>query len=604
MNSKFNNNDLKKQGVDEKYWLFCQVWTELTNKKTFDSYQYKSLNTINGIQELIHNLENYLNNTGMSVHSVKSVGEELAKHIKRDYVLKKYFVNIKNRMLETLNKERQKNSDYKTLLYNLKIYQKELTKETEQGNYDKCLIESIVESINNESINNKTEITITLVANYISRCVDKGWSDIALHIKPNQLSETSINDFLSKILGVEDQNYIVLFPLDNTLNMLKPSREDYISCWKFKSDNIKVQAFGNIKKDYEELNSDIPDDSKVFVINSNAKDVYTASHNAILTLSNAFNTLNFFSIYEYWTINSNKTWLVYNTDSPYLKEVDISTLYNTYEYLADSSFVRRKIEDLIKNTNSQELKNKLHSAFKYASMSHISITVEEKFMNMWIALESLTRINTYNSIISNIKDVISNACCLRLIYRTIRNFIEDCIRCNVSLRFETIKISTSNLKKEPRKEPIVKDMISLIRSNEYDELYQRCTCNSLLKYRCNEIHEMLTNEKVLIETIRSHHKTLEWHLDRLYRIRNEIAHSAASQSVSVVKYTEHLYDYVATFVSEIANFSYKKNVSEFSDIITYINDNYSEFTYIARSKTQNKAELLGDLWITGEMNFI
>ena len=43
----YNDEDLKKKSVDPKYFLFCQVWKELTEAKTLDSYQYKTFNTIN-----------------------------------------------------------------------------------------------------------------------------------------------------------------------------------------------------------------------------------------------------------------------------------------------------------------------------------------------------------------------------------------------------------------------------------------------------------------------------------------------------------------------------------------------------------------------------
>ena len=40
--------------------LFYQIWKEFTESKTFDTYQYKSVNSLNGIRELVHDIDAYL----------------------------------------------------------------------------------------------------------------------------------------------------------------------------------------------------------------------------------------------------------------------------------------------------------------------------------------------------------------------------------------------------------------------------------------------------------------------------------------------------------------------------------------------------------------
>ena len=86
-----NDTYLSSLGIEESKILFYQIWKELTNKKTFDSYQYKLFNVIDGTKELIHNIECFLENKVPTSHSIDAVVGELNKEIKNDYVLSTKF---------------------------------------------------------------------------------------------------------------------------------------------------------------------------------------------------------------------------------------------------------------------------------------------------------------------------------------------------------------------------------------------------------------------------------------------------------------------------------------------------------------------------------
>ena len=47
-----NDEKLISDGLEETQLLFYQIWKELTESKTFDTYQYKSVNSLNGIRLL------------------------------------------------------------------------------------------------------------------------------------------------------------------------------------------------------------------------------------------------------------------------------------------------------------------------------------------------------------------------------------------------------------------------------------------------------------------------------------------------------------------------------------------------------------------------
>lgn len=595
MIKQYDDNKLASFGIEQKKFLFCQVWKELTDKRTFDSYQYKLFNVVDGTKELIHNIERFLENLVTTTHSIDAVTGELIKEIKRDYVLLNKFNGLKNSMLSTLGSKYVTNSNYKAYLYKMKFYLHEL-----EMVYDDTLIDCLCDSIDTADSDN----IIKLTSIFISRCVNQGWSARALYNKIDSNSD-DIKNFLKKIYNFQEQNYAVIFPF--RLSILPPtgktkdeSRAYVIE--QMKKFNILVYAKEKLAEEFENIDTNFLNNNEYMVVRCVAKDIFTASHNAITEISNTLNMFSFFSVIEPWNI-SNQTWIVFNCDHPYTKNLTPNDIYETYEYLDSSSNVYSRVEK-ITNSNSSEVVfvQKLLSSFNYATMSKLSVSVEEKFINMWIAIESLSRLDSHDNIIGNIIINVSSACSIRYVYKEIRNFIEDCFRCEISLDFDGVVINRN----EPNKELLVQNILNIFRDNTlYAELHNRCSTCALLKHRCEKFHALLNDEKQLINQIKSHHQTIRWHLDRLYRIRNEIAHSANKQFISVVSYTEHLYDYLATYISELARFSIEKGITNMGELSTAIIDNYNQFLFLAdEKKLTPKRDYLKKLWTVGIMDYI
>lgn len=591
----YNNSNLSDLGIEENKFLFYQVWKELTDKRTFDSYQYKLFNVVDGTKELIHNVNRFLENMVTTTHSIEAVSGELIKEIKKDFVLSNKFNSLKNSMLSTLGTKYVSCYNYKALLYKMNFYLHEL-----ETNYDEALIDCLCDSINNSNEEN----IIKLTAVFISRCINQGWSAGALYKKISSNND-DIKIFLKKIFSSQKQNYAVMFPF--RLKILPPtgktkeeSRSYVIE--QMKKFDIHVYTKEEIIRENENIDSDLFKNSEYMVVKCEAKDVFTASHNAITEISNMLNMFGFFSVIESWNI-SNQTWIVFNLEHPYTKKLTPKDIYETYEYLDSSSNVYFRVEKIINSeTSDAEFVQKLLSSFNYATLSRLSVSVEEKFINMWIAVESLLRLDSHDNIIGNIITNVSSACSIRYVYKEIRNFIEDCYRCGISLEFGGITVNHN----DSNKELLVENIIKIFRNDQlYEELCTRCSICSLLKNRCVKFHTLLNDEKQLINQIKSHNQTIKWHLDRLYRIRNEIAHSANKQFISVVGYTEHLYDYLATYISELVRFSVEKEITNAGELSTAIIDNYNQFLFIAEEKKLNpKRDYLGKLWSVGIMNYI
>lgn len=111
----------------------------------------------------------------------------------------------------------------------------------------------------------------------------------------------------------------------------------------------------------------------------------------------------------------------------------------------------------------------------------------------------------------------------------------------------------------------------------YQVLHTRCSANSLLDYRCSEIHELLNDPTAIIQKFEHYTQKIRWHIQRLYRIRNEITHSAFQEDKSLVIYIEHLYTYLAQLMSEVVYYVEHKNVSTVEEAYAIILESYRTY---------------------------
>ena len=195
-------------------------------------------------------------------------------------------------------------------------------------------------------------------------------------------------------------------------------------------------------------------------------------------------------------------------------------------------------------------------------------------MNLWVALESLARTRMYPDIISNVKQTVPAAMSLRYIYRIVRNYVEDCIRCEVGFDFPNHYIDMN----QETKQKMVKETIEVFRTPElYNILLQKSEVNSLLKYRTETVYKILNDMVILKDKVKNHHDRIEWQIQRLYRIRNEIVHSALQNETSLIMYIEHLYDYLSTYITEIVTCISERQESILEETLAVIKDNYDVF---------------------------
>ena len=595
-----NNADLAESKIDPKYYLLYQLWKELTAKKTLDTYQFRLMNTLSALKELKKVINQRLDRIHNSNHNIEDCKSETMEIVKDDLVLQEYYPIVRTRLLSHLNEKADTDAQQRVLQHQL-----DYALATLEPHY----FEKLVDSLKNSIDQGYSVAIISKTNQLVSCCSSRGWSNEALYSVIGTLygSKTDLlawENFKNKLCSIETEEYYILLPFKiraiNVPGQKKEAAKERVLD-EIKRMGLEVMGTMDILERFPFLPVQHLEKNQIYLLACvRAHDVYSASHLAISQIANTLNILSFYSLTEPWSIRD-ISWLAVNPSNEYVILLKSKDLYSTYDYLEGANKIFRSSKELDKNA-LPTVRAKLQAAYSYANMGKVSYAQTEKYMNTWVALESLCRTSMYENIIDNVLETVPPALCLRYIYRAFRNFAEDCGRCGLNFEFSG---KTINLK-HPSKESVVRDIIAIFNDHTmYSELLGKCAINNLLTERCKEMHAIATDATMMFNRIDRHYKNVKRQSSRLYRLRNEIAHSALNDATSLIRQIEHLDDYLAGFVAEVVMCWEKNRQSSIESIFEIIKDNYREYSDIKASKKgANPIALLEDLRKTGIISLL
>ena len=581
MLKKQNDKHLKQIGINEQVIPFYQRWQELVNEKTLDIYQYRVLTSLSALEELADVLEKTVAGVFTNDANVEACRAETLYILNSDLIMKMQHIALTNRLKANLGVKPKMDADKVRMLAQVR-YAISQIKDT----YTHYAVDGLKHCIITADID-KMDFYANTIA---SQAVSNGWSPRALNDLLRFFSEKkNFEDqwklFKRSLLDEEKtlHNVLIHVPFRNESNDRGMDTIELLRRLK-----LNLCTYDDLVEEYSAI-SDIKSllnaEKKYFKVDVSAFDVYSAAHIAIRQISNSLNMASFYNLVSAWNLSSVSI-VVVNGMNQYHKAFNAEKLYKTYDYLDSSSRVFDYTNDIFTDASKNILKEKLTGAFGYANISRASLFQEEKYMNLWVALESLARTKMYPDIISCVKQTVPAAMTLRYIYRVVRNYVEDCIRCKV--RFDFVEHNI-NMKQES-KQKLVKETIEIFRTPElYNLLVEKTKEHSLLKYRTENIYRLLNDIKLLKEKVKKHHDRVEWQIQRLYRIRNEIVHSALQNETSLIIYIEHLYDYLSTFITEIVPVCKGQN-GTLENSLAMIRDNYDGFIALIDQGDQDLIE--------------
>lgn len=337
MKKHTNDSELLQRNIDTKYFVLYQVWKELTDYRSLDSYQYKVMNSLSAINELVNVLNNSLRRVYTSNHNINECKAETMSIIKEDPVLKKYYFNYWSILISHLSEKAETDAQQRALRYQLEYIYNEIANE-----YFEKLVEILENSINEGDIRGVVENANRVVSN----CVTRGWSSNALYDFVDILSDSGTdsgkwNIFKEKILKKQRDEYHILIPLKVRIIA---NRETHDSVEDKLIDNIKSMSIDVL--DIDELNNiysyvdDFITDAKYLDVTISAFDFYSASHSALSKYANILNMFSFYNVIEAWSVKD-ISWNAVNVNLQQWKNMRPKDLYGTYAYLESASRIFR-----------------------------------------------------------------------------------------------------------------------------------------------------------------------------------------------------------------------------------------------------------------------
>lgn len=583
MLAKTNDAVLTKyKHIDEKYIFFYQRWKEMLDSRTLEMYQYNILNSCTACVELADVIDKTMDGLFNSRQNLEDCKNEALELVKADQILKRRNRPLCNMLLRILGgkidtKQRGETTDDRSgafyvslnrLKYQLKSPVRQLEKE-----YLYYVIYDLEEAI---GAGDRERIEMS-ADTLVSQCIAMGWSakglsELAACFEGGKGPGEKWNAFVRKLTVEAKKGFAVYYSirLETKADMSADKLRKTLASLGLELRKGEEILAGETGK--RELCSKIKAETIYIVTRITAPDWYAAALLAINLLNQKLSVATFYNMISPWIANVPQM-VVLNETSCKAVALKMTDVFKTYDYIDSNNGVFEDTNHILTNASKASIMNKLNAVFAYTNLSRTSLFQETKYISLWIALESIMNTGQYPDIITHVKMVLPEIMCVRYIYRIVRNFSEDCIRCG----YKTDETLALDMDAENKRD-LVRRLISVFRdSDSYAVLEKQCQVHSLLSHRCGELYELLNDAKQIQEKFDHYIQKVRWHIQRLYRLRNEITHSAFRENRSLIIYIEQIYTYLAQLISEMVYYIEHKDVESIEEACAVILENYRTY---------------------------
>ncbi len=561
---------------------FVNRLEELLNKRTPDSYRVKIHNVLSCLEELCELVEGWQRHRIQMAETVILCAEECKSLIQDDewidysfYDRQLFIKDIEEYIKVLPNSKDKRDSTYE--LSSKIIYTCRKCVDNNSGIYADKLFSFLIGEIGRAGDMDKEnryveemesfEKALSSLCNELLRL---GHSKNHLYLKASALrrGELSILELKTQLLSLKETTYEVIYKFQSN---------SYIDSCKTEYDFVKDMA--EIKSKLKNQKGEVPyakflnnDGRKLFkIFKVEALDTYAAIKKAKDSLALLLDTLH---------LGNNENAGKFDSKLLVLSKAPTGGFYSELResnYQLDglhknnpamSILLKSKVDNILENIFVKEdVKERLKSALRHLRIANGSKDIELRFVNYWIALEfifssPLSHENTF----TRIKKHLVNILCCSYISRNIK-YLDELLHSEGVLALDKSLTKMTD-----------KDWGSLI-----DLVKDRRT-----QYRLCKLKSQMHSEENIEKYITTHKLHLEWHIARLYRMRNELIHEAALKQ-DIEGPTSNLRFYLVFILNQMVDFFYNANMNlSINDFFHYF-ENMSDviFSYKKRDQVLN-----------------
>ena len=526
---------MRKEDIQEYFKLRM---VEALHKDTLDSFRVRTNNVISILHELSQILEGWLEGNIKRFETVEFCIKEAQGLIKKDDCLIFSFLN-KDLLLQELDSyignSRKKNNEVDTAGTKQLLFLIDTIYSSNNLIYLKKCIEKIHELLSLEAdIPDAGFVpTIDNINYYISSlCCEflrLGYSKVYLYTyfkvflenKKNIPFETAFSKMGENFLSNTEKDFTVIFKLE------------------FQDKVAAQRATNKIKNIVEELSLDIQKSItrqpsykisnafiRYYVVNKKALDTGIVTRLAYEDLSNDFD----FNLEDIANLKMPSTALVIN-DS-FIRNEKVYYFDNKEDIVVtESQPLGETIYNIKQNTLSKDIQDRLYSALRHLRIGDQQTEIEQRFINYWIALEF----------------IFASPRSSESTFERIKKYLPEILECCY------VKRNILYINKWLRGKKVLKDQTSWDTLSDKDKEVIIGQVDILTKYRLLKLKARMCHKDKTKEYIKNHRNNLEYHITRIYRLRNELIHEAAIKQ-DMVNVTSNLRFYLVFTLNQLIVF--------------------------------------------------
>lgn len=557
---------------------FKSRFEELLNKRTPDSCRVRHHNVLSILKELCELIEGWQKRRIQSPETVIYCVEECVKLIKEDAWIDYSFYD-KKLLLDDMDKYIiiiPESKDKRESIYEASSKLKYVCRKCISCNssvYAKNLFMYLIGEINKPGDMDEDGCYIKEMESFdralsflCSELLRIGHSKNHLYMKAHRLLEgkININNLKDQLLAQDNISYEVIYKFQSYLH-IDECKNEYGFC-----DNVdEIKSKLENPQGYIPFKNFLtPNRSTLYkVLNVEALDTYAAIKKAKNSMALLLDTLHLGNSMKTIKFDSNVLVLSKATAGRFYSELRNHDyqLDGTYKFDPDmSKRLKSYVNDILDSTLvKDDAKDRLKSALRHFRMANDSNDIELRFVNYWIALEFI-----FSSPISNentfvrIKKHLVNILCYSYIARNTR-YLDGLLHKDGVLSADKSLIGMTDA--------------------EWGSLIDNIT-DTNTQYRLCQMKSHLHSKNDIEKYIAIHKQNLEWHITRIYRMRNELIHEAALKQ-DIEGATSNLRFYLVFVLNQLIN--YFHTVSMPVSINNFFHDFENKTNIIWENKDRN-----------------
>lgn len=528
--------------IEKSEKLFIQLWAELFNPNTIDTYRVRVMNASAIITELEEVIIDAVNEVVPHLSNVIFVAKEAERILKNDFICQKHFKTETDFALNYIKSlwDKPIKNDLANHFSKIKLLKEKLELE-----YFNILLKDLEEAIFvSKNLDNIQAITKALA----TQLIQKGYSFSYLYNRKSlfldNTRELSFRDkfnFFKTDIQKPNRTFRIVFKFSAT-GIITKFKEIF---------SIKILDHLNLNTNsIEEIEFDEQSGEHYGELNIEAPDPYSAVYNSLKSISLLQNIVRYEFRKKEFKVSPK--FLVYDdTNSKVYLNTAVQRPLGFISAGKENRF-KKYLEsfNILLNTSQRKIDkdsvDRIINSFHYFRLSLDSAEPETRFLLNWIAFEYLVKIKMDKSLIEKVVNYIPKLFVTQYLNKLLKDFASNIFRLRCDKRMlqtADIIINSNNLIDIPSLFNALRDnskAASIIASND----------SPLFEIRVNELVKILKDLNSILSKLQEHLEDVQWNLQRIYRVRNKIVHSA-STNLNLAQLDGNLTYYYTTLLNNI-----------------------------------------------------